>query len=130
LVNEAISCGVEVIPLPGPAAFLTALIASGMAIHSFKFFGFPPQKKGRQTFLREACDEPSTIIFYESTYKIHKLIDELSEICDSSRRICIARELTKIYEEFIRGTIAEVKTLFETKNNLKGEFVVILEGKK
>lgn len=129
LVHAAIEKGVKVIPLPGPTAFVPALIASGMAVHSFAFLGFPPQKKGRHTFLTNAANYDITVIFYESTHRIIKLVDELLERCGGERRICIAREISKIHEEFLRGTISEIKEQIKDKTNLKGEFVVVLEGK-
>lgn len=130
IVQEAINRDVHIVPLPGASAFITALIASGLPVDRFVFMGFPPHKKGRKTFLSKVAESEITVIMYESTHRIVKLIDELSELCNPDRRVCIARELTKIYEEFIRGTILEVQEIIRNRSNLKGEFVVIIEGNK
>jgi 16S rRNA (cytidine1402-2'-O)-methyltransferase len=130
LIQNAIAEDIKVVSLPGATAFVPALTASGMAVNRFKFFGFPPQKKGRKTFLENAVAEESTIIFYESSHRIEKLIDELGLLCNPERKICISREISKVYEEHIRGTIGELSGKTAKKKNLKGEFVVILEGRK
>jgi len=130
VVQEAIAGNIEIVSLPGASAFLTAVVASGIAADKFAFFGFPPHKKGRKTFLQKIAELDITAVMYESPYRIHKLLGELCEIASPERKICLARELTKIYEEYIRGSIAEVKEIIQNKSNLKGEFVVILEGKK
>ncbi len=130
VVREAIARNIQIVSLPGASAFLTAIVASGIAADKFAFFGFPPHKKGRKTFLQKVVDLDMTSVMYESPYRIHKLLDELHDIATADRQICLARELTKIYEEFIRGSIAEVKEIIKNKSNFKGEFVVILEGKK
>jgi len=130
IVQEAINRELPVVPLPGASAFITALIASGLPADKFTFLGFPPHKKGRRTFLYKVEESEITVILYESPHRIAKLVDELSEIFKPERCICIVRELTKIYEEFIRGTIADVQKKIKAKSNLKGEFVVVIEGKK
>ncbi|HOK14066.1 MAG TPA: 16S rRNA (cytidine(1402)-2'-O)-methyltransferase [Candidatus Kapabacteria bacterium] len=130
VVQEAIAREIHIVSLPGASAFLTAIVASGIAADKFAFFGFPPHKKGRKTFLQKIAELDITAVLYESPYRIHKLLDELSEMVAAERKICLARELTKIYEEYIRGSIEEVKEKIKNKSNLKGEFVVILEGKK
>ncbi len=128
LVQAAIRSEVDVVALPGATAFVPALAASGMAVHEFAFLGFPPQKKGRQTFLRRISRLEMTVIMYESPYRVGKLVVELIEICGGERKICLAREISKMYEEYIRGSLFDVKKIIEERNNLKGEFVVILEG--
>lgn len=128
IINEAISNNINVVPLPGAAAFLPALVGSGFPTDCFKFVGFPPQKKGRKTFIKKAAQEECTVIFYESPHRILKLIEELIEICGNDRRVCIAREISKIYEEFIRGNLKSVKNELVSNNKVKGEFVVILRG--
>jgi 16S rRNA (cytidine1402-2'-O)-methyltransferase len=128
LVSAAIEQDINIVPLPGASALLPALIGSGMAVNNFKFLGFPPQKKGRQKFFAELAMEPSTVIIYESPYKILKTIDDLGTACGADRKICLARELTKMHEEFIRGTVAECKAKLIAKQNIKGEFVVVVEG--
>lgn len=129
LVALAYELGVKVIPIPGASSFLTALSASGMSTHRFTFVGFAPQKKGRQTFLRNISEIENTVILFESTHRIEKLVSELVEIAGPNRKICVARELTKIHEEFLRGTTFEVSELINQKKGLKGEIVVILDGK-
>lgn len=130
LVAMAIESDVKVIPIPGASSFLTALSASGMSVHKFTFAGFAPQKKGRQTFLRNISESKDTIILFESTHRIEKLTFELLDILGSDRKVCIARELTKIHEEFIRGNIKDVCEIVKLKKGLKGEIVVIIEGKQ
>ncbi len=129
LVQSAIQSNVEIIPLPGATAFVPALSASGLATDEFCFLGFPPQKKGRKTFLERISQIDMSIVVYESPHRIAKFVDELIATCGAERQICVAREITKIYEEFIRGTAIEVKD-YIAKNNLKGEIVVIIEGKQ
>lgn len=129
LVNECVERGLYVTALPGATAFVPALTGSGFAVHNFAFFGFAPQKKGRQTFLKNVLNCEMTSILYESTYRIEKLIEEIIEYGGAERSICIAREITKLHEEFIRGTAAEVKNKLKG-NSTKGEFVVIIEKNK
>ncbi len=130
LVREAVKNDITVTALPGATAFVPALSASGMPVHSFIFAGFPPQKKGRQTFLKNVVEKGETIILYESPYRIIKLLKQLSEICEPERLICTAREISKIHEEYNRGTASELIDNFESRTAVKGEFVVIIEGKK
>ncbi len=128
LIKAAIEHGIKVIPIPGPSAFLTALCASGLATHHFVYYGFLPMKKGRQTLLETFKTEERTIIFYESTHRIQKTLAEL-ETKFPGRQVVIARELTKMFEEFFRGTTQEASAHFKSKPP-KGEFVVLLEGVK
>ena len=130
LVNLAIKSEIKVIALPGSTAFVPALVASGMAVDCFKFLGFPPQKKGRQTFIKNALNEVSTTIMYESPYRVIKLVSEIISHGYSERLICIARDISKIHEEYIRGTCSEVLQIMIDHKNLKGEFVVVIEGNK
>ncbi|MDT3741001.1 MAG: 16S rRNA (cytidine(1402)-2'-O)-methyltransferase [Candidatus Kapabacteria bacterium] len=129
LVALAIENNVKVVPIPGASSFLTALSACGMSVHRFTFAGFAPQKKGRNTFLRNILEIDNTVILFESCHRIEKLIDELFELSGDSRKICVARELTKMHEEFIRGNCSEIKDIIKSKKGLKGEIVVVLEGK-
>lgn len=128
LIQAALENNVEIIPIPGPAAFLTALTASGLPTHQFLYLGFLPLKKGRQTLLKSLKEETRTIVFYESPHRIQKTLTQLQEFLGPDRKIVIARELTKIHEEFIRGTIAEVSKIFENKKP-KGEFVILIGSK-
>jgi len=127
LVNAARVAQIKVIPIPGPTAFLTALMASGMPINKFVYLGFLPLKKGRQTLLKSLVEEEKTMVFYESPHRILKTLGELSQYF-GNRKIILARELTKIYEEFLSGTAVELLEIFKNKNP-KGEFVVIIETK-
>ena len=127
LVREALAAGISVECLPGPVAFIPALVASGIPCDRFVFEGFLPQKKGRQKRLSALHDEIRTIVFYESPHRIEKLLNEFREHFGSERHVCLARELTKLHEEYIRGSVQEVQTLIQSAT-LKGEFVVILAG--
>jgi 16S rRNA (cytidine1402-2'-O)-methyltransferase len=126
VVNRAIEAGIDVVPIPGASAFLAALVASGMAVNRFAFWGFPPQKKGRHTFIEKALAAEMTVIIYESPNRILKLLEEIIEHSSPERQICIARELTKINEEFLRGTARECFESLASRSSIKGEFVVIL----
>lgn len=130
LVNEAITNNIKVVPIPGVSALITALSASGLSVHNFTFVGFAPQKKGRKTFLTNICMLETTIILYESCHRIEKLLAEFYEIFGDERKICIARELTKFYEEFLRGTVSELREIISKRKGLKGELVVIIDAKK
>ena len=129
LVAAAAEAGIKVVPIPGPSAIITALSAAGLPTDRFIFFGFIPHKKRRQTTLREIAEQEMTVVFYESSHRIVKALDQLKDLVDLTRRVVVARELTKIYEEIVRGNIEEVYNYFKDKQN-KGEFVVILEAKK
>lgn len=124
LIKAALENGIQVVPIPGPAAFLTALSASGAATHQFLYLGFLPAKKGRQTLLESLKTEERTIVFYESPHRILKTLHELAEKF-GDRPLVVARELTKIHEEFFRGTAAQAYEHF-SKKGPKGEFVLIL----
>ncbi len=123
LVALAIAAGHEVVPIPGPSAVITALQAAGVDTSSFHFLGFLPHKKGRQTLLEHIAHTEETIIFYES---IHRLEKTISALATSKRYIVVARELTKTFEEFIRGDAASVAQQIAHHQNLKGECVVIV----
>lgn len=127
LVRQAIGAGVEVITLPGATAFVPALVSSGLPCDKFCFEGFLPQKKGRQTRLQELKDEPRTIIFYESPHRVVKLLEQLAETFGGERRVSVCREISKIHEESIRGTVTEVLTHFFSTEP-RGEFVVVVSG--
>ncbi|MDD5721313.1 MAG: 16S rRNA (cytidine(1402)-2'-O)-methyltransferase [Candidatus Pacebacteria bacterium] len=117
---------VEVIPIPGATALITALSACGLPIHEFTFLGFFPHKKGRETLFKEIKDAKRTFVFYESPHRILKTLESLVKFCPD-KRVCVARELTKIYEEFKIGTPAEVLEYFQkNKEKQRGEFVVIV----
>ena len=128
LVSLAIKKNLRVVPIPGITALITALSISGLPTNSFVFEGFLPQKKGRQKKLKLLAEEERTIIIYESTYRIEKLLNELNEYMPS-RTIAVCRELTKKFEEVWKGKPGEILESLNEKVT-KGEFVVVVEGKK
>jgi 16S rRNA (cytidine1402-2'-O)-methyltransferase len=115
--------------LPGATAFVPALVNSGLPNDKFVFEGFLPIKKGRQTLLLKLAEETRTIIFYESPHKLLKTLHQFAEYFGEERNISVSRELSKLYEETLRGSIKEVIAVFENKAP-RGEFVIVLEGKK
>ena len=126
LVQECIKNNIPVVPLPGASAFTTALIASGFDAQPFTYYGFLPRKKSeQQLFFVQMKKARATSIFYEAPHRLIKTLNNMSEVLDSERKIVVARELTKIHEEFIRGTISEVTDYFE-QNAPRGEFVVLV----
>lgn len=127
LVREAVAAGVEVICLPGATAFVPALVASGLPCDKFVFEGFLPQKKGRQTRIQALAEESRTMIFYESPYRLVKLLQQLSEVFGTERLASVCREISKVHEESRRGTLAELMTHF-TETEPRGEIVVIVAG--
>ncbi len=128
IITAAIENEIKIIPLPGATAFVPVLVASGMPTHEFVFEGFLPHKKGRKTKLERLKNEERTIILYESPHRILKTLTELLEYC-GDRKVVIGREMTKIYEEIIRGNLSTVVKDFSTRV-IKGEFVIVVEGKK
>ncbi len=128
IVRECIAHGIEVESLPGATAFVPALLNSGFPCDRFVFEGFLPQKKGRQTRLTELKDEERTMIFYESPFRLLKTLEQFAEYYGSERRVCVSRELTKMFEENIRGSLTEVIDYYKN-HTLKGEIVIILAGK-
>lgn len=129
LVRACVRIGVEVECLPGATAFVPALVASGLPNERFCFEGFLPQKKGRQTRLQELATESRTIICYESPYRLVKTLTQFSEYMGDDRQVSVSREISKIHEETVRGTLKEVIAHF-TQNEPKGEIVIILSGLK
>ncbi len=124
LITAAREQGTEVVPIPGPSAFLTALQASGLPTHQFLYLGFLPLKKGRQKLLDSLKDEKRTIVFYESPHRLIKTLGQLDEKF-GDRPIAIARELTKIHEEYFHGTAKEALEYFDGSKP-KGEFVIMM----
>ena len=119
--------GIEVECLPGATAFVPAIVASGLPCDRFCFEGFLPQKKGRVSRLTELSTEERTIIFYESPYRIVKLLTQISEIFGNERECAVCREISKLHEEIVRGSVEEVLAHFST-HEPKGEFVVVVAG--
>jgi len=134
-IKEKLETTVNIIPVPGPSALITALSVSGLPADQFLFLGFLPHKKGRQTLLREAIDSKRTTVFYESPYRVLKTLELLNsqlEVVDEikTRQIVVARELTKIYEELVSGNILEIRAFFEENPvKIKGEFVFVIQSK-
>lgn len=127
LVREAIKQGIPIQCLPGPTAFVPALVASGLPCDRFCFEGFLPVKKGRQTRLKSLIDEPRTMVFYESPHRLLKTLQEFIDTFGGDRQAAISRELSKIHEETVRGPLVELNDYYET-NTLKGEFVICVQG--
>lgn len=128
LVRACVQEGVEVECLPGATAFVPALVESGLPDDRFCFEGFLPQKKGRQTRLRQLAEEERTMIFYESPYRVVKTLSQLAENLGNDRAASVSREISKVYAETVRGTLEELIIHF-TQNEPKGEFVIVVTGK-
>ena len=127
LVREAVRAGVEVQTLPGATAFVPALVSSGLPCDRFCFEGFLPQKKGRQTKIASLQDEERTMVFYESPYRVLKTLQQFSEVFGADRQVSACREISKVHEESVRGTLAEVIAHF-MEHEPRGEFVLVVEG--
>ena len=129
LVRECLREGIEVETLPGATAFVPALVNSGLPCDKFVFEGFLPHKKGRQTRLQILAQEERTVVFYESPHRIEKTLEQLVEFFGADRKCSLAREISKMFEEHIRGTLQEV--FYRVKENpIKGEIVLIVAGKE
>ncbi|HCB63149.1 MAG: 16S rRNA (cytidine(1402)-2'-O)-methyltransferase [Bacteroidetes bacterium GWF2_43_63] len=128
LVRACIENNIDVEVLPGATAFVPALAASGLPCDRFYFEGFLPLKKGRQKQLEWLSKMPVTIVLYEGPHRLIKLLGELENYFGPDRKICVCRELSKMHEEYVRGTIAEVKLNFEQREAIKGEIVVVVSG--
>jgi len=128
LVRECVRKGIEVECLPGPTAFVPALVNSGFPCEKFVYEGFLPTKKGRQTRIMQIAEEQRTVVLYESPHRILKALKQFQEHFEADRQISISREISKKFEETVRGTTAELLQHF-TNNPIKGEFVVVVEGK-
>ena len=128
IIRAALEHDLSVVAIPGPSAFLPALITSGLPVHRFAYEGFLPVKKGRKTFLEQLRNEERTVILYESP---HRLLRTLKDLLDAfgDRRISVARELTKKFEEVVRGKISFVLQHFQ-RGNVRGEFVLVIEGRR
>ena len=128
LVREAVRAGIEVQTLPGATAFVPALVSSGLPCDRFCFEGFLPQKKGRQTKIQSLADEERTMVFYESPYRVLKTLQQFCEVFGPERQVSVCREISKIHEESVRGTLAEVIAHF-TEHEPRGEFVIVVAGR-
>lgn len=127
LVRECIRSGVEVECLPGATAFVPALVNSGLPCDRFTFEGFLPVKKGRQTRLKSLVSEERTMIFYESPFRLLKTLENFAETFGAERQACVSREISKMYEENVRGTLSEIIANFANRT-VKGEIVIVLQG--
>lgn len=129
IVRECVRNGIEVQCLPGATAFVPALVASGLPDERFCFEGFLPQKKGRATRLARLQDEVRTMVFYESPYRLVKTLTQFAEVFGAERKVAVCREISKVHEESVRGTLAEVIAHFQ-QSEPKGEIVIVLAGKE
>lgn len=129
IAREAVKAGVEVITLPGATACVPALVSSGLPCDRFCFEGFLPQKKGRQTRLEALREEGRTMVFYESPHRVVKALKEMCEVFGAERQASVSREISKVHEESVRGTLAEVLQHFE-ETEPRGEFVLVVAGKE
>lgn len=128
LVRECVKAGIEVECLPGATALIPALVVSGLPNDKFCFEGFLPQKKGRMTRMKELAEEPRTIVFYESPYRVVKTLTQLADHFGEERQASCSRELSKLHEQTVRGTLKELIAHF-TEKEPKGEFVMVVAGK-
>lgn len=127
VAREAIRAGIEVVTLPGATAMVPALVSSGLPCDRFCFEGFLPQKKGRQSRLKALATEPRTMVFYESPHRVVKALAQMIEVFGAERLVSVCREISKIHEESVRGTLAEALEHFQT-NEPRGEFVIVVGG--
>jgi 16S rRNA (cytidine1402-2'-O)-methyltransferase len=129
IVREVVDAGFDVIPIPGASALLSALVASGIEAESFTFHGFPPRKgPERAELLEEIAASPRASVLYESPNRVGRLLADLAEAAGGERRVCVARELTKMHEQFVRGTLTEVAARYADAEVL-GEIVVVVAGR-
>jgi len=126
LIRAAVQGGVEVITLPGATAFVPALVNSGLPCDSFYFEGFLPQKKGRRTKLETIAASTKTVVLYESPHKIEKTLTQIVEFCGAERPVTISREISKKFEETLRGSASELLSIVQERGGLKGELVVCI----
>ncbi|MDA8819528.1 16S rRNA (cytidine(1402)-2'-O)-methyltransferase [Schleiferiaceae bacterium] len=129
LIRAAAEAGIEIITLPGATAFVPALVSSGLPCDTFYFEGFLPPKKGRQSKLLQIAESTSTVILYESPHKIIKTLGQIEEFCGSDRPVALSREISKKFEETLRGAAGEVLAQVEQRGGVKGEIVLIIGGK-
>lgn len=129
LARECVNAGIDIECLPGPTAFVPALVASGFPCDKFVFEGFLPHKKGRQTRLLKLAEEERTVILYESPHRLVKCLGQIAEFFGEERKVCVVREISKMFEEYKRGTAKEVQAYYE-QHPPKGEIVIIVGGKE
>ena len=129
VAREAIRAGIEVITLPGATAFVPALVSSGLPCDRFCFEGFLPQKKGRQTRLQALAEETRTMVFYESPHRVVRALQQFVEVFGAERPVSVCREISKVHEESVRGTLQEALLHFQ-EHEPRGEFVIVVGGKE
>jgi 16S rRNA (cytidine1402-2'-O)-methyltransferase len=129
LVRECLEAGIDVECLPGPTAFVPALVVSGIPCEEFHYIGFLPHKKGRETRFKSIATSTVTTVLYESPHRLLKTLEQLVHFCGADRRVSVSREISKKFEETVRGTATEVLTHFQ-QNEPRGEFVVVVAGTK
>lgn len=127
-VRACVEAGLRVEALPGPSAFVTAAAASGLATDMVLFAGFPPQKKGRLVWLERQLRRRETVVCYESPYRVAALLEDAERVAGPSRPVCLAREISKLHEEYLRGSIADVRAAIQARGGVKGECVVVFGG--
>ena len=127
LVRKCVEEGIDVETLPGATALIPAVVQSGFPCDKFAFEGFLPQKKGRMKRIQELAEEERTLVFYESPYRVVKCLEQFAEVMGMERRVAVVREITKKFEETVRGTLEEVIAHFK-EHEPKGEFVIVVEG--
>lgn len=127
LIRDCLDAGVEVSPVPGASAVLSALVGSGLPMDKFVYLGFLPLKKGRHTLFTQLAEEKRSIVFYESPKRIIRTLEKLAEYLEEETEVVIARELTKIHEEFLRGSLTTVLAELKSRDSIKGEMVVVLK---
>jgi 16S rRNA (cytidine1402-2'-O)-methyltransferase len=128
LIRDCLDQDIQVSPVPGASAVLSALVGSGLPMDKFVYLGFLPLKKGRHTLFTQLIEEKRSIVFYESPKRIIRTLEKLSEYLNKETEVVIARELTKIYEEFVRGSLTTVLEELKSRSSIKGEMVVILKS--
>ena len=128
LVRECVANDIEVECLPGATAFVPALVQSGLPCSSFYFYGFLPHKKGKETLLKRVAEMEETVVFYESPHRLLKSLEKMLEIMGPDRKISVSKEISKIHAQTFRGTLEEAVAHF-SQSEVKGEFVIIVEGK-
>jgi 16S rRNA (cytidine1402-2'-O)-methyltransferase len=129
LIRAAVERGVNVVSIPGPSAMISALVASGLPTESFRFVGFLPARSGeRRSVLESLRSASETLVFYEAPHRILEMLADMGKVLGEQRRIVVARELTKIHEEFLRGTAAEISAELSKRPAVKGEMTVIVSG--
>ena len=128
IIRKALEAGIQVDCLPGPTAFVPALVKSGLPCDRFVFEGFLPHKKGRQTLLKELAEEERTMVFYESPHRLIKTLEQFREFFGAQRKVSVSRELTKLHEETFTGSLEEVIAHF-TQKEVRGEIVIVVAGR-